>query len=314
MKKTITLILSLALMLSLLAGCGEKSAKKDAPAGETSGESTNAGDLQTVYVQSTINRYDESGRLDDSWTQEYDANGNMIKMTEQGYTHTYTYDSGNRMTDRLTTRSDGSVYQHYTYQYDANGNQILRTEEYSEYHYEYATSYNDQGLRTEVVCTQNGKLFSTDTYSYDEQGRVVDYVDGTMNSRTHYVYTDNTVAEQDVSDDGSKVYEETVYTYDENGKLLKEEFFESGELLNYDEYTRDSEGKALEMRGYSVYDGQAQLRRKMVYTYDENGNLTEKNIYENDELSLRLVYTYTQLRVSPQRAQELLAQMQKDAD
>ncbi len=319
MKKTITLILALTLMLGLFTGCGEKAKETTPSAGDTANPNAggntgaNTGDLQSVYVQQTMERYDEDGRLDDCWTKEYDANGNMIKMTESGYIHTFTYDANNRMTDRLVTRADGSTYLHYTYQYDENGNQTLRTEDYSEYYYEYTSTYNDQGLRTQEVCTQNGEHFRTDTYSYDEQGRVVDYVEGTM-SRTHYLYTDNTTTEQDVSDDGSRVYEYTVYTYDANGKLLKEEFFADGELEDYDEYTRDASGNALEKRSYSVDDGEAELDRRIVYTYDENGNLTEKNIYENDALSRRLVYTYIQLQVSPQRAQEIIAQAQKDAD
>lgn len=313
MKKAFTWILIFALAFSLLAACGEKSAKKEAASPQPSGENTPPADLQTVYLVQDVTHYDESGKVDETRSYEYDAQGNMIKMTEGGYTHTYTYDADNRKTDLLVTRSDGSSYQHYTYQYDAKGNQTLRTEDYSEYHYEYATTYNDQGLPTEIVCTQNGTPYSTDSFTYDDQNRVVDHISGTI-SRTHYVYTDNTVAEQDVNDDGTKVYEETIYTYDANGKLLKEEFFEDGELLDYKEYTRDTDGKAMEKRSYSVSDAEATLTRKMVYTYDENGNLTEVNTYENDTLTARRVYTYTQVRLDPQRAQEILAQLQEDAD
>lgn len=314
MKKTFAILICAILLLGLLAGCGSD-AGDNKTAGTTQGAGENAGvsggeqtdGLVTVYLLEK-EAYGTNGTA--LRTCKYDKAGNLVEEDRDGYHYTYVYDQSNRNIEWTRSRADGSIHQHNTYQYDEKGNKILQVEDYSEYHFEYKSTYNDKGQLVKVECTRNGEPFDTDTYTYDDQGRLVDYRDGNF-SNYHYVYEGNITKEQDVQDDGA-VYSETVYTYDGNGKLIKEEYFEKGELLHYYEYTRNDAGKVLETCRYDMYDDVAQMDRKSVNTYDSNGNLTEKKVYTSGELSNHYVYTYTQLKVSPERAEQLRLQAEKD--
>ncbi len=312
MKKTVTILVSLTLLLSLFSGCGSNTGST--AAGNDAGKVTTPGGEQSdglvsVYLLETKTAGPNRIVLRSC---KYDEKGNLVEEDRDGYRYTYVYDQNNRNIEWTRQRADGSVHQKNTYQYDENGNEILQVEDYSEYHFEYKSTYNDKGQLIEVVCTRNGEHFDTDTYTYDDQGRVTQYTDGTMRV-IRYVYEGNTTRKQELNNDGS-VDEENVYTYDDNGKLIREEYIVEGETWNYREYTRDENGKVLERQYYELEDGAVEAERKTVYTYDDNGNLTQEKFYEDGELSEQHTYTYVELKVTPERAEELRLQAEKDAE
>ena len=312
MKKTIATLLASILALGLLAGCDTNDGGNGTTAGTTVSTTGSTGEQTDGLVTVYLLEKKENGKGAALQTCKYDAAGNLVEQERGGYRYTYVYDQNNRNIEWTRHRTDGSVHQHNTYQYDEKGNEILRVEDYSEYHFEYKSTYNEKGQLIEVVCTRNGEHFDTDTYAYDDQGRVVEYKDGTMYVY-RYVYDGKTTRKQDLNKDGT-VYSENVYTYDDNGKLIKEEYFEEDKLSHYYEYTRNDAGKLLEKCEYDMEDGVAELDSKVVNTYDSNGNLADKKIYEDGELEAHYVYTYKELKVSPERAEQIRIEAEQDAE
>lgn len=313
MKKSITILLSLVLLLSLLSGCGSTAGGNTSAGNGTENAGTSGGgqadDRVTVYLLETKENGSNGAALQSC---KYDEAGNLVEENRGGYRYVYVYDQENRNIEWTRYRADDSVHQKNTYQYDEKGNVILKVEESGGYRFEYKGTYNEKGQLVEEVCTRNGEPFDTDTYTYDDQGRVVEYCDGTY-STYHYVYEGNVTRKQVLNKKGD-VSEEWVYTYDDNGKLVKEEYWEDGELWTVDEYVRDTSGKAMEHNRYDADDGEKKLETKTVNTYDEKGNLTEKKQYDDEnQLVTHYVYKYTELKVSAQRAEELRQQAEKDA-
>lgn len=310
MKKTLASLICATLLLGLLAGCGSKTAG----GGQASGENGSAaGGQQTVSVY-LLEKKANGANNAVLHTYAYDEVGNLVEENDdyRDYRYVYVYDENNKVVEWTRYRKDGTVHQHNTYQYDDKGNETMLVEDYSEYHFEYKSSYNDKGQLTEVVCTRNGELFDTDTYVYDDQGRVLEFHDGGF-SDYYYIYEGNTTRKQDVESNGN-IHSEQVYTYDDNGKLIKEEYFERGELSYYYEYKRDGNGKALEVCNYDMNDGAAELETQTVNTYDGNGNLADKKVYKDGQLKNHYVYSYVELKVSPERAEVLRLQAEKDAE
>ena len=313
MKKTIATMLSFVMLLGLLTGCGTENTsvetgkpdRGDSIASQPQPQETEGGDdgLETVYVVNQRKRVDPSGYETVQNTMEYDQRGNLIKQGSD-YNYTYEYDEQDRRIGWTRLRSDGSVHQKNRYEYDENGNEILQVEDYSEYHFEYASTYNDQGQLVEVVCTRNGEPFDTDTYTYDDQGRLAEYHDGTM-YWYRYVYEGNTVTELSLNKNGTEDGSKEIRTYDDQGNLIREEFFEEGEAEYCKTYTYNDAGQLLESCKYDYDEGDRELDSKVVRIYDEQGRLTEKKHYDDDELEYSFVYEYAAIRVSPERARIL---------
>ena len=119
-------------------------------------------------------RYDAAGRLKaaDSWEFEYDANGNRVKSTQDGFLETLaTYDTE----DRLLS------FGNRTYTYDANGARQTQTENGTETRYRY------DNLGALKSVTKSGQTID---YITDATGRRVGRkVNGSVES--YFTYQDS---------------------------------------------------------------------------------------------------------------------------
>ena len=119
-------------------------------------------------------RYDTAGRLKtaDSWEFEYDANGNRVKSTQDGFLETLaTYDTE----DRLLS------FGNRTYTYDANGARQTQTENGTETRYRY------DNLGALKSVTKSGQTID---YITDATGRRVGRkVNGSVES--YFTYQDS---------------------------------------------------------------------------------------------------------------------------
>ena len=139
-------------------------------------------------------------------------------------------------------------------------------------------TYNEEGLLIEEKEVFYEDVNYRDTYSYDEQGRCVEY----------YRYTGS-----------DKVSKHMLYTYDASGKLLTEENTAGGKsTLVY-----NAEGQLVEEN----YEGSK--NRQYIYTYDDNGNLIKKDRSENGVAESPAEYHYITLMLPREEAKAVLENM-----
>ncbi|MBP5554255.1 MAG: hypothetical protein J6X94_05215 [Lachnospiraceae bacterium] len=218
---------------------------------------------------------------------EFDENGSPVfKEAYYGdtyYTVEYEYDESGKLYKEKETDHDesGSVTFRYEDLYDPDGNMIQRTifgadgiarivsrteiikegntttlEEYGEsgaLRYRTVLDHDDAGNVISQISydVSDGSILSSEEYSYDEKGRVIEYI---------YTFRDRTVTEYEYSDEGY-LFKETISTqrwlsdeaygdgsdatlrgvvtvnqYDADGDILSSHRFVDGVLSGYTEY------------------------------------------------------------------------------
>lgn len=314
MKKPLSLILSLFLVMSLCA-CGDDS---------SSSGKDNEKISVSLFTQVIMTETDSDGKTTTmNGVVEYDDNYNLIGTKtylndKLNYEVTYDKDYNKPLLEKSYYEDDGRTYiSTEVYVYDANGNCLERT------------STHENGEKTPVnktVCTydangnmltekryEDGELFYTFTYTYTASGKLASETQNWNGEEnwTRYTYDehDNILTEQQGSGEEvttSKTYKNTY----ENDKLTEVNIYR-GETLD-ERICYDADGnKTLEI-GYSdgeesyrsestyangkpvknvvFYDGQQ--RSIQLYTYDAKGNLTERSYTYGDDETQRRVYTY----------------------
>ena len=252
-------------------------------------------DGNVVYITSYT--YDEYGNVTEcvqtvdndfeSWTYEYDANGNVISemyfmndsLTEY---YEYSYDSESRLLSSRVYNSDGSVNYEYNggnfdTKYDNEGKMVENKYYVGEEKYDIETfEYNEFGFETRRhLVSPEGMLISYSEQKYDEQGRrtLVSYTN-TENSSYNYSLTTTYVTHND---------NKTTATTRRTGTdvLVETEVF-------------DADGNLLE---YYVYDENGILYNKHVYevSYDDLGNVqkiqTTTDVDGNEVMNITATYS-----------------------
>ncbi|MBQ3545208.1 MAG: PKD domain-containing protein [Lachnospiraceae bacterium] len=267
--------------------------------------SKNARNQETKYTYDEVGRListeDEAGTI----TYEYDANGNVLKVTEEKKgedketkTIERTYDSMNRVTSYTDTNGNT-----ITYGYDELGNIITLTYPGGEV---IRYTYYSSGRKKTVTDSQGRVTY----YTYDGVGNVIsiDRPDGTREERT-YDEKGNVTVIKDVKLSDNSVINEYHYTYDNVGniisstgnevegihknltdiKSIKMEYDEANRLIRYngEEVKYDADGNMI----YGPLDGKMveyeyDCRNRLIrvgdttYEYDAENTLISKTTKE----------------------------------
>lgn len=261
------ILLILAALCLILAGCGEKAPEPTAPTvTEPTAPQTKiiwVRTSQTSETEGLTSRteliYDENDRVtevavwvNDTETARYavecDENGNFIRWTSHEEVQEYTYDDQGRLLtfdcytgDTLTTG--------YKFTYDASGNRSqvklhldrIGVEQQTDYYYDE----NGHNIRQEVslggelsrysdcVCDAGGRLLTLTGYT----------ADGTPDLTTEYTYDGSTETQVSRSADGT-VIQTIVITRDGQGNIVRTESYSgTGALL----VTETTTWKAIEV-------------------------------------------------------------------
>jgi len=228
------------------------------------------------------------GKLYWIYESEYNDKGQLVKETD------------------LT--SSREIEEQRVYEYDDEGN-LVRESELDK----YGTTefvYDKHGNPLTVTAyDKNGEWRYTQQYSYEYEY----YSDGTLSHERQYLLHEDfdggrhLVSKIDYNQDGNPVYSETngdfssvtTYEYDENGRLIKkfgDSSFSTGDTSTI-EYEYDANGNvSAENHTNTIGESGAttdRLKFKIVYEYDQYGNLTKETDYdENGDLHNTQTYEY----------------------
>lgn len=159
--------------------------------------------------------------------------------------------------------------------------------------------YNHKNLLTvEESYDETGELQEKLVYDYDENGRIlkkfVHYLDGTVDTITYKYIGDNLSRKVLFNENGEK---ETEEQFSFNGdKMIKEEKFDYGKLIEKNEFKYDLNGNLIETIRFkdgkfskvvNEYDGKR--NRTRTFTYNKKDKLIGKSLYEFDEAGNRIV-------------------------
>lgn len=232
-----------------------------------------------LCVRMTREMWDGSGTSETEY--EYDEFGNKVSENHVTYGggSTFEYDEYGNVTSSRYVAPTGSYGTITEMTYDASGNVLTKV---------------SKGL--------DQKLSSEYTYTYDEAGFVVDEVQKQHynNTEYHYVITynaDHTEATiQSYQNEQSIGY--TNETYNQNGDLLRSDSYAAdGTWKSAVACEYDTQGRISVEWHYSSSELQADY--DVIYTYDENGLLVDKNVdyyygygdtyeYEQFEIKVRV--------------------------
>ncbi len=151
--------------------------------------------------------------------------------------------------------------------------------------------YDDNNfLVEEESYDETGALEEKLSYERDENGRplkkFVHYLDGSVDTMK-YEYVGDNFSHKVLIDEDGEVETEEKFTYD-GDKLVKEERYDYGELIEKNEFKFDEQGNVFEAVIFKDDE-----TSKVVNEYDEAGNRTGSFKYdEDDKLIEKNLYTY----------------------
>ena len=166
----------------------------------------------------------------------YDANGNLLNETltdSDGSVSKfdYTYNEKNQCVGLITTNAP-DYYLSYESTYDADGREIRIVCEHESGVDVEEMTYNAAGDILKDTWLENGEVYSTYDYSYDEKGRLVEMTFTIAGEATSYRKTIS------YNEKDQKTTEHVVYTneyeytynyeYDEHGNAVKTTYDEKG--------------------------------------------------------------------------------------
>lgn len=283
MKKIISLILVLMMILSLFAGCGsdrdngkdllgdireekddserDNSWRGEEQEKESEPEPEQEVVMETVYL---LSRIETPGLSLETFT--YDENGFILESTmfnmagEEIDYCSYEVDKRGCPVS-AEGRYDGMSYG-WEFEYDKKGNILKRAYiEGNEETYRVEYIYDKEGKRLEEKEFWSGGHTSVIRYTYDEYGDI-------MNGKEYSTY-DNSVK--------SEMY------YDRNGHLVRD-------------YT---------------YETELESDADRNFVYDDNGCLIQENTYFSGAMGYTAYYEYKTIQVDSKQA-EILRKVQKD--
>lgn len=276
-----------------------------------------------------------------------------------GYGEVYEYDEEGNLTSILKYRS-GEL--DYRLNYDKNGN-VIEEIYYSDEEVRQLTEFefDSDGKLLGENWTMDGEWWATVEYIYDEKGVLVEEKNAHQNGdegTKRYVYDDKgRLIEKHDSDDGliySCAYDERgnlikevsfsegkewlrcEYKYDEKNQITEKAVFGDGTTDRRDTFEYDAEGRIINKKKYSFYEGEHVFYEK-INEYDEDGRKLSMKEIDDDGTSLTsFVYDkkgrlskidfprdsgfddvkckYTYVIVTPEQAEKLEAEQKKIYD
>lgn len=200
----------------------------------------------------------------------YDGYGNLtsaatLKNSSAQVTESYTYDELNALKRKAIS---GAVSQTYAYYYDNTAAQKLSEIKFKEYSFKPLTDVNGRNTGKEIL--NGSKKISCEYISYRKVGDHATAMPST-------VWFGN----------GNGIKESIKYAYDNRGNICK--ITENGHV--FAKYTYDTLGRI-------VREDNKPLNKTVLYTYDTNGNITERCEYEyssksREELSEKICNHFT---------------------
>lgn len=223
------------------------------------------------------------------------------KSTNGDLHEKFVYNANNKLISKETHYKNavvGRIPCYYTYTYDDKGHLIKSTAEvgYTPHVYKYTFNSIDS-IETMQEYDEDGGLVEEWTYTYDEQRRLVQAKKTWMVSSIYvydYSYTGNNV--KVVTHRNGELFGTTLYVYDDHKNLIKQTWTnaETGKenLSELNEYTYDAQGRIQRKTIYEKY-----LYTDMTYndyTYNADGSITSIHVsysWKSDQSDLD--YTYT---------------------
>ena len=200
----------------------------------------------------------------------YDGYGNLtsattFKNSSAQVTESYTYDELNALKRKAIS---GAVSQTYAYYYDNTAAQKLNEIKFKEYSFKPLTDVNGRNTGKEILNGSN--KISCEYISYRKVG------DHATNMPATVWYGN-----------GANIKDSIKYKYDNRGNIC--EIIENGHV--FAKYSYDTLGRI-------VREDNKSLNKTVLYTYDTNGNITERCEYEyssksREELSEKICNHFT---------------------
>ena len=229
------------------------------PSPEPTAEPTNEPipETETIYVTSKEITYDGDGNVSSVTTYEYDEYGNMTVMNTDGRfssrtEYKYEYDENGNIAKCVILDEDGLIVNISTYEYDAAGNQIkegYKNESLGSEGEEISEYDTDNNLIKTTDYDEDGTIIETYLYEYDNDMLIKfgSYnADGSLNWDSIYEYdSDGRVIKEvgSISIDGVIYSSKGEHEYDADGHLLKTYFYDGDELMYWEEYENNENGK-----------------------------------------------------------------------
>lgn len=315
MKKTVSLLLALFLLLAAFTGC--QKAKQPADSSESdpirtkeyqmpSHMSLRYKDFGEAKILKIDVRYDgrtmtvlrEDGA---ELTVEYDEQGRLVKeiLYDVGGTfnthNEYTYGDDGKLLRKTVRYKSGDVNYLVDYTYDEKGNLLLseRRHEDDGFYGRTEYTYSSGGVLLQILTYSGGTLTGKDTF--DENGKPTEtlYYDsnGEVSGHVEYVYSETGVPAEETHYVGERIT--SSLSYDENGTLIKDVSYAYGGYVEK-ETLYDGHGNEIRHTEYN-WDGSIRegLSYSCAYVYDENGSMTECIRYDaSDVLQWTEQYEY----------------------
>lgn len=276
MKKLITALLLLSLVLSVFAGCeynisGEQDETEQDPS-EMMDEKEAEEKYNLAFSLVEEEKYEEAYKLFEELGKYKNANEELKKfysvligITDRDATTSVALNENN-LPEQLITTIDGRIYTN-DYLYDDDG-RLIECKSKGPYGGEPSINqfiYNTQGqLITEIINDGN---VCENNYTYDESGNRIKKVQINVDGSeyiTEYTY--------DKNGNVLKIVENryiTEYIYNKDGKVLQETITSSTGYIDVLSYNYDEMGMLIQTRRFE-HDGS--ISSITDYTYDENGN------------------------------------------
>ncbi len=243
-----------------------------------------------------IYTYDESGNITERDIYDIDGNLSMYEayIYENGLLKHYEYESYYTETVLTYAGNETTIEdKYYAYEeYDDEGR--LRQELYDDdgtgpwfFTYEYI---DDGNRETMITYDEGGELYYTETTTYDEYGREIQYEHryyGGSGWSKVIEYGNNTKTIYEYRFDSDTNYEsvltnKSIYEYNDNELLLRSSTYDNNSVLSYStEYEYSSNGDLIS-RTTTYEDGSIKKEVIPERWYNENGVLI-KEVYYNDE-------------------------------
>ena len=266
MKRLLILILTFIFLLSIVScGAGEKGAKLP---NKTAEELVAEGNYLDAYRVLLANGDENSEiKLDDfislpQKTIQTDIRGNKA-------TYNFTWDSEGKPVKAVVF--NGNLTNEIAYTYGENTFSCSRSGALVEVY-----TLNEKGLIAQLVHYHNdGSLYRTIDYTYDEKGKLVrehEVIVGNEYPSIHtYTYDEAGRLIKEKHDYGHS-YDEEIYAYDEAGRLVKKTTTYSDSDNVFEEtYTYNDKGQLAGMVQEGTENGEKKITYKTTITYSENG-------------------------------------------
>ncbi len=256
----------------------------------------------------------KSGELD--YRLNYDKNGNVIEEIyysdeEVSQLTEFEFDSDGKLLGENWTL-DGEWWATAEYVYDEKG--VLVEEKYARQNGAEGTTryvYDDKGRLIEKHDNEDGLYYSCD---YDESGNLVKevyFTEGKEDYRYEYKYDEkNQITEKATFEDGT-IDQRDTFEYDAEGRIINEKkySFYEGEHVHYEKINEyDENGRKLSMK-----EDDDVCTFLTSFVYDKKGRLSKIDFPRDSGLDVKKC-KYTYVIVTPEQAEKLEAEQKKIYD